>query len=368
MLTKEQNDAVHQLLKYRHRDQVQSLGGLAGTGKTTCMAVLADALPEFAVCAYTGKACHVLRRKGVGAVTIHNLIYQPTPTLYGGAAFQRKPRHEIGCQGILIDEASMVSKQIYDDLCSYGLPIIFVGDHGQLPPVGSDVHVMADPDYRLETIHRNAAEIAHFAQHIRKGKLPRKFPAQKRVHFVNPDRLPNDTLLSADQVICAFNQTRVGINKRVRRLLGRKQLIEPGDRLICLRNHRNAGLFNGQQFTVEHVHDGCQYIDLLDDDGREYADVAYDPRQFGQERYDFKFDPDTPHPFDYAHAITCHKSQGSEWNRVLVFEQHCRHWEQARWAYTAASRARRRLFWVPGAPGPLVRGGWSGHQRTSKRI
>src|SRR6516162_4865249 len=68
-------DAV--LRDYPHRP-VQSIGGYAGVGKTVLVARLAEFLTHFAVCAFTGKAAHVLRRKGVaGAATIHSTIYHP---------------------------------------------------------------------------------------------------------------------------------------------------------------------------------------------------------------------------------------------------------------------------------------------------
>jgi ATP-dependent exoDNAse (exonuclease V) alpha subunit len=50
-------------------------------------------------------------------------------------------------------------------------------------------------------------------------------------------------------------------------------------------------------------------------------------------------------PFDYSYAVTCHKAQGGEWAHVLVIEQRVGTWDHARWAYTAASRARGRLVW-----------------------
>ena len=52
-------------------------------------------------------------------------------------------------------------------------------------------------------------------------------------------------------------------------------------------------------------------------------------------------------PFDYCYAVTCHKAQGDEWDRVVVIEQRCDRWDHARWAYTAASRARKSLIWIP---------------------
>jgi hypothetical protein len=80
-------------------------------------------------------------------------------------------------------------------------------------------------------------------------------------------------------------------------------------------------------------------------DGQEYVKVQYDPDQFGQEKNDFDFGT-SANPFDYAYAITCHKAQGDEWDNVMVYEQKCDKWEHKRWAYTAASRAKRGLVWI----------------------
>jgi exodeoxyribonuclease-5 len=150
-------------------------------------------------------------------------------------------------------------------------------------------------------------------------------------------------LLDADQVICAFNKTRVALNKRIRSLLGRTELVEVGDRIICLRNSKRVGLFNGMQGVVTRVGDR-EHLDFTDDDGRAFQDVPFDPRQFGKLTYEYS--TDARHPFDFAYAVTAHKAQGSEWPRVLVQEQFCSGWEHKRWTYTAARRAQETLTWA----------------------
>jgi exodeoxyribonuclease-5 len=113
---------------------------------------------------------------------------------------------------------------------------------------------------------------------------------------------------------------------------------------MCLRNSRQYGLFNGMQGTVRRV--GKKWFDF-EFDGSVFTDLRYDRRQFGNEKAPTygNYDPHI-HPFDYAYCITCHKAQGDEWGRVLVYEQHCPYWDQRRWNYTAASRAKDRLYWV----------------------
>src|SRR5262249_22618919 len=148
-LTPEQDEVFEDVRGSVSARPVQTVGGYAGTGKTVLVAALAEALAGFAVCAFTGKAAHVLRGQGAAAAaTIHWWIYRPRERAAVDAQGRRrveivwelKDAAEVPCDGFLVDEASMVSQSLHDDLLSFRRPCVFVGDHGQLPPVGSDVH------------------------------------------------------------------------------------------------------------------------------------------------------------------------------------------------------------------------------------
>ena len=185
-LTEEQRSTIKSVLKDLNSERFVTLGGYAGTGKTTCVNTIVKALEnkkyKFAVCAYTGKATNVLRRKGIEAATIHSTIYRTEKNLETNEVYwTRKPWHEFSHDGFIIDEASMVGEDIHKDLLSFGLPILYVGDHGQLEPVGSKFNLMQNPNYRLEKIHRNAGEIAHFAEHLRKGLPSTSFQGKEKV-------------------------------------------------------------------------------------------------------------------------------------------------------------------------------------------
>ena len=323
----------------------QSLGGFAGTGKSTLIRYLFKMLGNFGCVAYTGKAANVLRRKGVPATTIHSRIYKPH--FEGGHIhFELVPNLDV--DGLIIDEASMVPKDIYEDLKSFGVPLIFVGDHGQLEPIGSDFNLMGNPEYKLEEIHRNAGDIARFAQHLRLGFGAQSFqPTDGTVRLIAKETM-QDTL-SVNQIICAFNKTRVQTNNTVRQALNYGGVINVGERIMCLKNNRNMRLFNGMQGIVKSLYDGkrgAKYMDF-EFDNMIYENIKYDVKQFGKESNDSKttFGQDGPNPFDYAYCITCHKSQGDEWDKVMVFEQRSSRWNHRRWAYTAASRARDSLIW-----------------------
>ena len=350
-LTTQQTHALHQLVTGIRNDNKaeQTLGGYAGTGKTTLIKYLVQFFPSFGICAYTGKAANVLRKKGMStASTIHSLIYKP---YFDNGHVYFELTDDPGCDGFIVDEASMVSKDIYDDLRIFEKPMIFVGDHGQLEPVGSSFNLMQKPQIKLEQIHRNAGPIAHFAQHVRTGYAAKSFrKGGDQVYFVSKRQMTTESLLEADQVICAYNATRVELNNRIRKALKHKGTINEGERVMCLRNNKRMGLFNGMQGTVVRLYEkrNRKYMDF-EFDGTVINEVCYDPEQFGKEKSPNNFmggGSSSTNPFDYAYAITCHKAQGDEWDKVLVLEQKCSKWSHKRWAYTAASRAKQQLEWV----------------------
>ncbi|MGE3803389.1 MAG: ATP-dependent RecD-like DNA helicase [Gemmataceae bacterium] len=350
-LTQEQLDAIAHLM--RLPKTVQTLGGYAGTGKTTVIKRLVSELADFKVCAYTGKAAHVLRRKGVPASTIHSLVYVLESEDEKGRPRWRLADDLKGAGGVIVDEASMVSEGIYNDLLTFEVPLIFVGDHGQLEPVersnGQPFNLMAQPDVVLETIHRNAGEIARFAEWVRQGNRPADWARQpgctgKAVRFRDiQQHVTDDELLEVDQCIVAMNQTRVSANRIARERLGRRgDGPAVGDRVMCLQNDKLRGLFNGQQGTIVSLHNNDE-MTFEAEEGRRVR-VPYMPDAF----HAVKKPPRDRHgrlPFDYCWAATCHKCQGSEWDDVLVIEERCPAWDHARWAYTAASRARKRVDW-----------------------
>lgn len=346
-LDKDQRDILQVLFESaKSGKEQQTLGGYAGVGKSVLISYLKQLLPGFAVCAYTGKAANVLRKKGVPASTIHSLIYTPFEE---NGELRFVLRQSLDCGGIIVDESSMVGEDIYYDLKSFGLPMIFVGDHGQLEPVNSNFNLMKNPEYRLEKIHRNAGEISEFAEWLRLERPATQFRSKGQVHFLRRYDLDDNTLASREQVICAYNKTRTDTNRRIRKTLGLDGIIVPGERAMCLRNDRRLGLFNGMQGVVNGVRIRNKKIDIdFEACEQSFKGIPVDAEQFGMETTKKNLRKDDPHPFDYAYCITAHKSMGDEWDDVMVFEQKCSKWEHKRWAYTAASRAKKTLYWVTG--------------------
>ena len=341
IITEEQKEVIRNVLKNISNKQFICIGGLAGTGKSTIIKLLKYKLDNFAVGAYTGKATNVLRKKNIkDARTIHNLIYYPVKE-EDETIWLKVSTQEFSYSGFIIDEASMVSKEIHEDLISFNKPIIYIGDHGQLEPIGTKFNLMSNPDYRLETIHRNAGEIAHFADHLRKGNCASKFPSGKKIKVIKKNQISDNDLPKADQIICAFNKTRVSLNNKIRSNLGYEGILCEKEKIICLRNNRKLQLFNGMQGVVTEIHKNK--ISFLSNDTL-YFRLLCDYNQFGKEKNEFEF-MDEKNPFDYAYAITTHKSQGDSFGSVVVFEEKCDKWDHKKWSYTAASRARNLLIW-----------------------
>ena len=348
--TEEQQSIINSVLNdlKKRSNKYVSIGGYAGTGKTTIIKELIRNLPNFRVCAFTGKASNILRRKGVfNAETIHSTIYDVQKDENDKLKYKLKSISKLPIDGFIIDEASMISEELYKDLSYFDKPILFVGDHGQLPPIGkTKFNIMSNPQYKLETIHRNAGPIAHFANHLRENKNARLFSNDSSQVLIRTKKeLTLEHLISVDQVICAYNKTRVVLNNKIRQVLKLPDEPTVGDKIIILKNNKDHNVFNGQQGVISKIN---QYRVDINFDGRIQKSLPYTKDLFNVE----KIDQDTLNDYDrdlvimdYAYAITCHKAQGDQFDKVAVLEEPSTIWEMNRWNYTAASRAETQLLW-----------------------
>ena len=244
----------------------------------------------------------------------------------------------------------MISTDLYRDLKSFGIKLLFIGDPGQLEPVGDNPNLMKSPNYVLSKIHRQAEgnPIIALASGVRNGTAVRLVPLQHNAHvFIKPKFTDAELLCSADQVICAKNATRSLLNSRIRAHLNHPSgTIIPGDKLICLRNNRQFRMFNGLICTVESIE--RDYFDHWICNLRDEADVLYENIPVWKAPLVGNLDPGTQPPrgllyFDFGYAITCHKSQGSEWPHVLVYDEVMFKTDMRRWRYTAITRASEKL-------------------------
>jgi len=368
--------------------QVFRLFGFAGTGKTT-LARHAAELAGGAVlfCAPTGKAAHVLRRRGCHeASTVHRLIYlpqdksrerlrliraelqaTPPPTtarqaelrrqeleeidLLRQPAFTRNPASPVAdARLVVLDEASMVGDRMGEDLLSYRTKVLVLGDGAQLPPVASQGYFTREhPDFQLTEVHRQAAgsPVLRLATMVRQGQpLPLGDHGSSRV--VLKGVLNVRDLLAHDQVLVGKNTTRRLINQRMRAELGRADAMPvPGDRVVCLRNDHQVGLLNGQQFEVIQAQvDGQDvWMQLLDpEDNRTVSVIAHREHFEGKEDELSPWDVRCKQCFEHALAMTTHKAQGSQWDSVCVLDQSRFFGPHAQqWLYTAITRASERV-------------------------
>lgn len=378
-------------------EQIFKIAGYAGTGKTYLSGVIADELAgeKVAFCAYTGKAALVMRQRGMNATTIHQLIYNiemrlvPHKNDDGIVIYKRKmvsalkDRLDPKPSLILVDESSMVSEKILDDLLSFGIPIIAVGDPFQLPPVGSkDSDLLIDPDVTLEEIMRqdDGSPIVYLAEKIRKGlPLADDESAADCIWQIDKNTVDKDTaniFKWSDQIIAGRNATVAKINQMTREYMGfTDRLPMVGDKIICKRNAWDV-LLKGDKFTTALVNGligTCRAVNQIEktdkvpwrdkplmtsdyylnlrpifEDTAEFKDIPFDPESFYETSENRKWMKKMI--FQFAYCITCHAAQGSEWDNVVLYDDSWHDREdpffQARWRYTGITRAAKRLVWL----------------------
>ena len=343
----------------RNAPQVFRLFGFAGTGKTTLARHIADeADGKVLFAAFTGKAAQVMRNKGCyNASTIHSLIYKPRDAMDETPSFdlwEDAPASK--AKLIIIDECSMVDAELGRDLLSFGVPLLVLGDPAQLPPIqGGGFFTNAEPDAMLTDVHRQAQDnpIVRLSMDIREGRAiePGDYG---ETHVVHKSALDPQRVLDADQVLVGRNNTRRAYNIRLRERRGIEDpLPVSGDRLVCLRNNRKKGLFNGGLWTVRErggKKTGLMTMRLMPEGGvgMRGVKVTVRPECFLGGIEDFDWSQRKPYDeFDYGYVLTVHKAQGSQWDDVVLFDESFAFQDsRTQWLYTGITRAAKKLTLV----------------------
>ena len=258
----------------------------------------------------------------------------------------------------------MIDETIWKDLTSYSIPIIAIGDHGQLPPINGDFNLMQKPQLLLNEIYRQAKDNpiiklsvqARLTGQIMPGKYNDtviKVKNKEEMSYEIYEKVINGFDLST-LVICGYNNTRIKLNKAIRNALGIES-IEPvkGDRVICLRNNHEKGIYNGMIGIIEEIYSESEtrYFARINlEDEVEYTGLILKKQFNNPESLNFTdkriitLDTDL---FDFGYAITVHKSQGSQAKRVLFIEEKFSKMNpenRRRWIYTAITRAQQELY------------------------
>lgn len=350
-------------LRDKNGKQVFRLFGYAGTGKTTLAKELAKSVKGSVLYAtFTGKAALQLRKKGCDdASTIHSLIYTVDICQKTGiASFKLNHDSDLASAKLLVvDEVSMVDETLAQDLLKFGTKILVLSDPAQLPPVkGEGFFINVAPDIMLTEVHRQAQDspIIRMSMDIREGNRLRRGQYGESLVISREDvdqAKMRELVLSADQLLCGMNRTRTAFNRRIRDLKGLTGSSETwhpsvGDRLICLRNNRAKHLFNGGLWEVDEVQDKMGRLDMVVtslDEKRDPTKIEVFEEFFNgtEAGLDWRERKETQE-FTFGWAITCHKSQGSQWDNVIIFDESGAFREaRTNWLYTAVTRAAERV-------------------------
>lgn len=403
VLTDQQEEAIARVHEWwdLFPDKPFKLFGYAGTGKTTIGKEIAKTCSgQVLFGAYTGKAALVMRQKGCsGAMTIHTMNYKPKNNegflqninsqletlklnpeenaekieeleqeLAEGK--DRGPQFAVNENApittadlVILDECSMIGAQVGRDLMERDVPILCLGDPAQLPPVGdAGYFTKGKPDFLLTEIHRQAegSPIIKMATDVREGRglEIRDYGDGCRVIPKSSLRMADIVQMSdeVDQIICGRNKTRRNINNAIRKAKGHDNPWPvAGDKIICVNNEKGSRLMlNGNMFQVvsdaiENPENSDRLIfDAVPDGENEAIRIEAHKAPFCGDEVQ-PWDRKQASMFEYGYAITCHKSQGSQWDKVLVRdESFCFRSNAKNWLYTAITRAANQVTIIQG--------------------
>lgn len=344
--SKEQEIAI----KEAFNNMLLVITGGPGTGKTTIIKAICNILNEnnlkFNLAAPTGRAAKRMQESTENvAFTIHRLIgikpENPIPEF--------NEENTLDCDYVIVDEASMIDIKLMDKLLkalSSKTALILVGDHNQLPSVGAGnvLKDILDTDIKsvgLKKIFRQAQEsnIVVNAHRINDGLYPILNQKNKDFFFINSNskkfqndlldlvknRLPNYYKLDPIndiQILAPSKKSLWGIvnindlcqkelNKNPNSIKINNRIFKLGDKVMQVRNNYELESLNPDNFD-DGVYNGDigRIIDI--DKNMESLKVEfYDGNIVSYKKEDVK-------DLDLSYAITIHKSQGSEFDCVLI--------------------------------------------------
>ena len=305
------------------------INGGAGCGKTTIIKAICDSLKsDIRLCAFAGKAAARLREATMHpASTIHRML----GWMGDGNGFAVKTLRGIT---VILDEASMVSSDLLAEIVKRNPDrLVLVGDEAQLPPVGSGqpfhdlVHLLPDCVRTLTTCYRSREAVLSSALAIREGNVPPIYTATENEDYKfisksNAKEAHNiilgyvkdgDVYFDKDAILCCRNGESVDEPLSVKSLNADiKAIVNPGDgkidagdRIICTVNSSELDVWNGTTGRC-----AC-----FDSSRAMWVELDF-PNADGETSV--LIPKDKVKDWQLAYALTVHKSQGSQYRRVLI--------------------------------------------------
>ena len=358
-----------QAIRESFERKILVITGGPGTGKTTIIRAIADVFRKWGkdiiLAAPTGRAAKRLgEATGQEARTIHRVLeFQPKK-----GAFKRNENNTLLGEALVVDEFSMVDLPLMFHLLRAVPPymrLILVGDKDQLPSVGPgnllhDIIESGAVDVvRLDEIFRQEKEslIVVNAHRVNQGQSLLHAPKDDKdsdFYFIRQDddrkafqtilkmcsssipyKLGLSPLSPQIQVISPMYKGVVGVDNLNVELQARlnpggeglqvgTRVFKPRDKVMQVRNDYDKDVFNGDIGSVVHI-DRAKYRLLVDFDGRTVC-----------------YEKDELNDVTLAYAVSVHKSQGSEYQAVIMplMTQHFI-MLQRNLFYTALTRAKK---------------------------
>lgn len=370
--------------------KVTVITGGPGTGKTTMIKSLLSILDSegasYKLAAPTGRAAkRIMESTGRYATTIHRLLEFDV----GKMRFLRNESNALKLDYLIVDEASMIDVFLaYSILRAVPLNarIIFIGDIDQLPSVGPGnflkdiIESGKTISVHLKEIFRQAKDslIIVNAHRVNSGE----FPISSLQNSLNDFRYVKETdpekiiehlkhilfvtikkygiNLEDVQIIVPMNRGTVGtqnLNRELQTLLNPSDRphinsfgfkYKEGDKVMQIKNNYDKKIFNGDIGIIEQVNNEEKKLHVIFGN----REIIYDANELSE--------------LVLAYAITIHKSQGSEYNSVVIplFIQHFA-LLQRNLLYTAITRAKNLCILIgePRAIGMAIK-----NNKTTKRI
>ena len=366
------------------------LTGGPGTGKTTTLngiiKILKSMGEKVSLTAPTGRAARRMTElTGCEAKTIHRLL-EVAWNDEDRPVFKRNERNMLSCDTLIVDEVSMVDAVLFESVMRalpMGCRLILVGDTDQLPSVGAGnilsdlIESKAVPVVALTEIFRQSMQslIVTNAHKIVKGEMPEisvkdndfffmpcenKYRLRETVSALCAQRLPSTYGFSPFddiQVLCPGRRGELGIlelnrvlqaslnppskEKTEIELDGR--IFRVGDKVMQTKNNYNLlwvkengetgeGIFNGDVGRLEEIHRQSGSFKIRFDD----KTAVYDREAIVD--------------LEHAYAMTVHKSQGNEFEAVIIpLYRTAQKLKYRNLLYTAVTRAKKILILIGNA-------------------